>query len=1169
MKGRLLKILLAVLLIITIIPRSVFAEDSNGSSTNTDDPIAETGNNGSDNEPADTGDGKDPDKDDEGQVDGPVNPAPGETPAADPENKEDEEKKEEPRGEKSEVVADLLLSKNEGEGEKEEEEQSLYKRTILMYLCGSDLESGSGLATHNLEQILNSHFSDGDKVKYIIMTGGSDENNGWYLDSSYLYDPKTGSQINKISDEYNCIWEAKGLDAAENPGKLVLLDGDGIMGDGENARRAKPIVDEEGEKVKGNYEFMSDPNVLREFINYGVNNFPAEKYDLILWNHGGGPLTGYAMDEHSHEMMPFVDIIDVFSNNNLINAGKKFDIINFDACLMNSIELLLCFAPYTDYYIASAEQVPGDGEYYSDWLDLLGQNPDINSFALGKKIVDDFYTYYEDGIESLDATMALVDTAAFMNSGIVDDLLTLNNILSRQLDNILFYDELAAHFNSLHYGKQKYYVDFGNLISQICVAVKEFDETYVPVEGRDLEVNDYYDVAMHILNILANKDIFYSRCTSVVHTEGDFMYRKTDGNISFSDLRPLESSGTYIYFVPVSNNQEAREYYYQISAVIQKLPDGNIKTLFTGYLNTMSRTEMLIRTGVTVSKMLNEYDKYKKEDFDYQYVKDYWMIDPPEYEEMGWDFSEWGTSVGYIVNRVLGRAPDCDDPEPKEFVDWMDKMIKQMAAETIVKKNISLYETKRVDNKTGYQVRFTDTRKRVIDKVSYNLVAELPILDKYIEDENLGWLFRGDQHSNMELSIGMVAGAEDFDMDIDESTEESFIEDYIRWLNGSTATWNLDPLEKKWYALKDAEGKLHAVTMEMYHGYYLVPTGIAVSDELDEAGYPDLQLVALFFEPNEESNTYDLASFMICEDGAYRPVEAKDLKRTLVLTPCMALPMMVSDLYAPISPSFTITADKDKNNTDQIKLVYTDIDNIPDIKDTTGDGNKLTSQIVVTDIYGTKINLTDMIDNPAGQIIDINLCQVFNDEYDGKKHTPRIVYNGVTLKEGIDYNITTIQPEPYFDEIGEYRIFLDGKGNYTGNGWFDYKILPGYTNKKGANAVWYKGSGNGCEFTYERSKDPEMTYRHFADYAKRAVEIDGKAIPESGYEYASGSLIIRLKPEYLNSLSVGNHAIVVVFDDNESKPIRFTIRDKEEEKKHEPAHYIFPITGIERINISR
>ena len=75
--------------------------------------------------------------------------------------------------------------------------------------------------------------------------------------------------------------------------------------------------------------------------------------------------------------------------------------------------------------------------------------------------------------------------------------------------------------------------------------------------------------------------------------------------------------------------------------------------------------------------------------------------------------------------------------------------------------------------------------------------------------------------------------------------------------------------------------------------------------------------------------------------------------------------------------------------------------------------------------------------------------------------------------------------------------------------------------------------------------------------------------PQNNYEYASGSLIIRLKPEYLNSLSVGNHAIVVVFDDNESKPVRFTIRDKEEEKKHEPAHYVFPITGIERMYISR
>lgn len=46
----------------------------------------------------------------------------------------------------------------------------LYVRTIMMYDCGSNLETYGGMATYNLKQILSSNFSKDDKVKFIIMT---------------------------------------------------------------------------------------------------------------------------------------------------------------------------------------------------------------------------------------------------------------------------------------------------------------------------------------------------------------------------------------------------------------------------------------------------------------------------------------------------------------------------------------------------------------------------------------------------------------------------------------------------------------------------------------------------------------------------------------------------------------------------------------------------------------------------------------------------------------------------------------------------------------------------------------------------------------------------------------------------------------------------------------
>lgn len=52
-------------------------------------------------------------------------------------------------------------------------------RTILMYVCGSDLETEAGLASFNLNQILGADFSADEDVKFIVMTGGSYQ---WMLD---------------------------------------------------------------------------------------------------------------------------------------------------------------------------------------------------------------------------------------------------------------------------------------------------------------------------------------------------------------------------------------------------------------------------------------------------------------------------------------------------------------------------------------------------------------------------------------------------------------------------------------------------------------------------------------------------------------------------------------------------------------------------------------------------------------------------------------------------------------------------------------------------------------------------------------------------------------------------------------------------------------------------
>lgn len=42
---------------------------------------------------------------------------------------------------------------------------------------------------------------------------------------------------------------------------------------------------------------MGEPENLTRFLSYAAQNYPADRFGLILWDHGNGPLIGYGMDK--------------------------------------------------------------------------------------------------------------------------------------------------------------------------------------------------------------------------------------------------------------------------------------------------------------------------------------------------------------------------------------------------------------------------------------------------------------------------------------------------------------------------------------------------------------------------------------------------------------------------------------------------------------------------------------------------------------------------------------------------------------------------------------------------------------------------------------------------------------------------------------------------------
>ena len=230
--------------------------------------------------------------------------------------------------------------------------------TIMVYLCGTDLESRSKMATSDLQEMISSKISD--NINLILYTGGCSRWNN-----------------NVVSSTTNQIYQVK-------EGGLLLL---------EKNLGAKP---------------MTDPNTLASFIQYCKKNFPANRNELIFWDHGAGSVSGYGYDEKfkSSGSMSLAGI-----NKALKSGGVTFDFVGFDACLMATTETALMMDRYADYMVASEETEPGIGWYYTNWLAALSKNPSMSTLELGQRIVDDFVTTCAKRTPGQGTTLSVVDLA--------------------------------------------------------------------------------------------------------------------------------------------------------------------------------------------------------------------------------------------------------------------------------------------------------------------------------------------------------------------------------------------------------------------------------------------------------------------------------------------------------------------------------------------------------------------------------------------------------------------------------------------------------------------------------------------------------------------------------------------------------------------------------------
>jgi hypothetical protein len=139
---------------------------------------------------------------------------------------------------------------------------------------------------------------------------------------------------------------------------------------------------------------MGDPEVFEDFISWGIENYPAEHYMIIISDHGGGWLAIGPDEDSGNSMLTLPEIDEALTNVRERYNIDKFDIFGFDACLMSQLEVAATLVDHADYMIAAQEVIPGQGWEYTNSLLALKDNPDMDAFELGNVIVDSYMEYY-------------------------------------------------------------------------------------------------------------------------------------------------------------------------------------------------------------------------------------------------------------------------------------------------------------------------------------------------------------------------------------------------------------------------------------------------------------------------------------------------------------------------------------------------------------------------------------------------------------------------------------------------------------------------------------------------------------------------------------------------------------------------------------------------------
>ena len=303
-----------------------------------------------------------------------------------------------------------------------------------------------------------------------------------YVKSKWTFMVYLAGDNNLSTAGDNDLEEMRQVGSTDDLNIVVEFDNAGNLG----TNRFRIQRDGENEDVVALGETDSgDPNVLLDFVKWTKEAYPAERYALVLWNHGGGwkpsdidsiaqevGAKNYNVREASVRAASSLNRVffrssleqvfelpttlerEICSDDGTAHSldtielgkvltivqdilGQPLDLLGMDACLMNNLEVAYQAAPNVRYLVASEDLEPNDGWPYDTILQKLVDNPDMTTAELGTIIVEDYLKSYEDYVASgqHNVTQAAVDLSAI--SQVTQPLDSFASLLTECMDQDL------------------------------------------------------------------------------------------------------------------------------------------------------------------------------------------------------------------------------------------------------------------------------------------------------------------------------------------------------------------------------------------------------------------------------------------------------------------------------------------------------------------------------------------------------------------------------------------------------------------------------------------------------------------------------------------------------------------------------------------------------------